>query len=113
MKINFEWKITSPPTPTLEVFAPMVQVLKIQVYYNVQVGETTDTRKIEITPTSQDVDDIKLDIGRTVKQAVEGTPEKVNYYYVVVKTKAAKATVDKHGKKGRFGYRTIVPKIML
>ena len=92
----------------------MVHVVKIQVWINVDITpETTDTRHIDFTPTSQDIEDIKLDIARAVKETVESSPEKVNYYYVVLKTRSARPTADKRGKVGKFGYRTIVPKIML
>ena len=89
----------------------MVQVVSIMVYYRVMDENETQLYPPQ-KPTSQDIDDIKLDIARLVKEVVN-LPKKIEYYYVVLKTKAAKSYVDKRGTKGRYGYRTVVPKIML
>jgi len=92
----------------------MVKVVKIQVYFRVLTGpDSGETEVIEQTPTSQDIDDIKLDIARIVKNQVATITPKPEYYYVVLKVASQRSFKDKHGVKGRFAYRTVVPKVML
>lgn len=72
-----------------------MKVVALHIWVREKKKDTS--RRIVVEPTSQNIQDMKMDIAKVIKSLTK----KIDYYYVVVQVRRA---------GGKLGYRVVVPR---